>query len=432
MATPKSLLFQLHRHWDLVEHLTRHSRTLPSFDEEQVMALITRFSATTDTQEAAAQLRSLCNADVLQWLSRSNSLQLNPLVLEFARGLTREHELGLSSVLKARVEAIRSATEALQQGLEEQDNDRLRRAATQLSELFRQIGQQLDQDRHAIMELAEQAKARDAAMPLAKRYRAVLEAYDQYVEPMNEMMDSGLGGTFYPHLEAAERALDRATEQLTVRGALYTHRLQLRQVAYQAKELRRMGRLVAQHCAETLLPLREEARQHNQLTTAVSALLGRVRKQGLRRALRSPDLASGLPLWVSSRQRRVTVGDEVKSIMAEARDFEPIRHEFPEESNAEPLSLAEWVDERALRKALHSALPVDNLLHWLQQYCPQAPDAVLLRLYHDLVREPQWSALLQDKATQTALHTVRVRYHAHRLHAHRLQATTKTEGPPAS
>lgn len=427
MATPKSLLFQLHRHWDLIEHLTRHSRTLPSFEEEQVLALIGRFSPEADEQEKGAQLRSLCNADVLQWLSRSNSLQLNPLVLEFARGLTREHELGLSSVLKARVEAIRSATEALQQGLEEQDNDRLRQAATQLSELFRQISQQLDQDRHAIMELAEQAKAKDAAMPLAKRYRAVLEAYDQYVEPMNEMMDSGLGGTFYPHLEAAERALDQATEQLSVRGALYSHRLQLRQVAYQAKELRRMGRLVAQQCAETLLPLREEARQHNQLTTAVSALLGRVRKQGLRRALRSPGLDSRLPLWLTSRQRRVSVGDEVKTIMAEARDFEPVRHDFPEEASADPLPLTEWVDEQALKRALQEALPVDNLLLWLQQRFPQLPDAVTLRLYHDLVRDDQWAALLQDDETHTPLKTVRVRYHPHRL-----QPLTEPEGSSVS
>lgn len=419
MATPRSLLFQLHRHWDLVEHLTRHSRSLPSFEEEQVLALIGRFSPQADEQEKGAQLRSLCNADVLQWLSRSNSLQLNPLVLEFARGLTREHELGLSSVLKARVEAIRSATETLQQGMDEEDNDRLRRAATQLSELFRQISQQLDQDRHAIMELAEQAKGAEAAMPLSRRYRDVLEAYDHYVEPMNEMMDSGLGGTFYPYLEAAERALDQATDQLSVRGALYTHRLQLRQVAYQAKELRRTGRLVAQQCAETLLPLREEARQHNRLTTAVSALLGRVRKQGLRRALRNPGLDSGLPLWLGFRRRRVSVGDEVRSIMAEARGFQPVQYDFPEEISGDSLPLTEWVDETALKKALREALPVDNLLHWLQRHYPQLPDAVLLRLYHDLVRDVHWSARLQDEATHTDLKTVRVRYHAHRLQSTR-------------
>ena len=34
-----------------------------------------------------------------------------------------------------------------------------------------------------------------------------------------------------------------------------------------------MGRVVAQKCAETLLPLREEARQHNNLSAAVSTLL---------------------------------------------------------------------------------------------------------------------------------------------------------------
>src|SRR5699024_1392715 len=153
--------------------------------------------------------------------------------------------------------AIRQATAQLNDGLEQQDVDRMRSGAAHLSELFRHIGQQLDQDRHAILELAERAKSSDAAMPIERRYRAVLEAYDQYVEPMNEMMDSGLGGTFYPHLEAAEQALDSAVEKLSVQGALYSHRLQLRQVAYQAKELRRLGRVVAQQCADTLLPLRE-------------------------------------------------------------------------------------------------------------------------------------------------------------------------------
>jgi hypothetical protein len=121
------------------------------------------------------------------------------------------------------------------------------------------------------------------------------------------------------------------------------------------------------------------------------------------------------------------VGDEVKSIMAEARNFEPVRYEFPEEAKAEPMQLTEWVDERALKKALRAALPVDNLMHWLQQHYPQLPDAVVLRLYHDLVRDDQWSALLQDEAICTDLKTVRVRYHAHRL-----QPARESEGQSAS
>jgi CDP-glycerol glycerophosphotransferase (TagB/SpsB family) len=66
-------------------------------------------------------------------------------------------------------------------------------------------------------------------------------------------------------------------------------------VAHQAKELRRFGRLIAQQCADTVLPLREEMRQHNALTSAVSLLLGQVRKRGLRRACRGMTQAQHCP-----------------------------------------------------------------------------------------------------------------------------------------
>ena len=415
MATPKSLIFQLHKHWEVIEHLTKLSRDQPAFEESQVLSVIVRHLPANEDQEAAVILRSLSSADVLQRLSRTDDLQLNPLVLEFVRGLTREHELGLSAVLKARVEAIRHATSQLNEGIEQQDTDQMRRGASSLSELFRHISQQLDQDRHAILELAERAKASDTAMPIERRYRAVLEAYDQYVEPMNQMMDSGLGGTFYPHLEAAERALDSAVEKLSVRGALYSHRLQLRQVAYQAKELRRLGRVVAQQCADTLLPLREEARQHNQLSAAISALLGQVRKQGLRRALRTRGSDTRLPVWRRERRSRIQVGDEIRALMAEARHFVPQEQSFPEALAGDPLDPLAWVDEPALRQALADALPVPDLMRWLTQHYGNLPDAVVLRLYHDLVREPRWAAVIETDSVATELQQVRVTYHPHRL-----------------
>ena len=203
MANPKSLLFHLHRHWEVVELLVRASRELPSFSEEQILAAVGKANADSTPEERSSVLRTLSNADILQSLPRSGELQLNPLVLEFSRGLTREHELGLSSVLQARVEAIRDTTRELNDGLESGKSDLLRAAAARLSEFLRQISQQLDQDRHAILELAEQAKSADSSMPLARRYRRVLLAYDHYVEPMNQMMDTGASGTFYRYLESA-------------------------------------------------------------------------------------------------------------------------------------------------------------------------------------------------------------------------------------
>lgn len=428
MASPKSLLYQLHRHWDIIETLCRQSRELPAFEQSHVLAVIERSTQSDDPTEPAAILRSLCAADLLQPLSRSDDLQINPLVLDFVRGLTREHELGLSAVLKARVEAVREATAMLTEGIDEQDMDRVRTGAARLSDLFRQIAQQLDADRHAILELAEKAKASDAAMPIARRYRSVLDAYDHYVEPMNEMMDSGLGGTFYPHLKLAVQSLDRAEEALAVRGALYTQRLQLRQVAQQAKELRRLGRVVAQQCSDTLLPLREEARQHNALSSAIGELLGQVRKRGLKAALRSAPGGAKLPGWQRERRTLVHLGDDIRTLMADALRFEPRIQAFPEAIPGDPADLSDWVDEPRLKQALARDLPVDNLLVWLQQHYPQLKDASLLRLYHELVREPDWQASLSQNETRTPLQAVQVRYHPHRLDAINKEETRHDPG----
>lgn len=393
----------------------RLSREFAVFTSEQALNCIAKVSPELDAEAQGGVLRTLVNAAVLQSLPRSSDLQINAYVLEFVRGLTREHELGLTAVLQARVAAIREATEGLNEGMKGADRDRVSRAARQLAELFRQISLQLDQDRHAILDLAETAKSSDSSMPVAQRYRRVLEAFDKYVEPMNQMMDTGPEGTFYRYLEEAERSLDWAVEQLAVQGALYTHRLQLRQVAHQAKELRRFGRLVAQQCADTLLPLREELRQHNALSSAVSALLGQVRKRGLKRTLARKTPDTSLPLWRNERGFRLQLGDEVRGIMAAARNYVPQTVAFPQGLPVEPQDQLELVDEAGIRAHLRQSLPVESLLDWLQTHYCQLADTTLLGLFHDLQHEAGWECEAAPEVKATELHTVRVLHHPHRM-----------------
>ena len=418
MATPKSLVSALYDHWDTVEWLAQLSREMPSFEAEHVLAVVARLAPGASPEQQQQQqhqqvLRQLVNADILQAQARGQSYQLNSYVLEFVRGLTREHELGLSAVLGSRINAITDATRKLNEGLQGRDMDLLRQAANKLSELFRQIGQQLDGDRHAILELAERAKAQQTDMPIARRYREVLEAYDNYVAPMAAMMDSGPGGTFYRHLEQAEHALDNAVDVLTVQGALYTQRLSMRHVAYQAKELRRLGREVLKHCSDTLLPLREEVRQHNLLSAAISALLGRVRKRGLNRTLPARDL----PLWRREMSRAVSVGPEVLTIMSEARAFAPVLVRFPEEHAAGALPALDLIDENLLVAELRAAIPVANLLGWLRAHYPHLNDATLLRLYHELIARADWQAVQSDAAARVPLNTVQVTLYPHAIEA---------------
>ncbi|MGE0111541.1 hypothetical protein [Aquabacterium sp.] len=415
MANPRSLVYALYTHWDTVEVLVRLSREFAVLTSDQVLGCIAKVSPQLDAEAQGGALRAMVNADILQPCARSSDLQLNAYVLDFVRGLTREHELGLAAVLQARVTAIREATEALNEGMQGADMDRVRGAANKLAELFRQISLQLDQDRHALLELAEDAKSADASMPIAQRYRRVLEAYDQYVEPMNQMMDTGPQGTFYRYLEDAERSLDLAFEQLSVQGGLYSHRLQLRQVAHQAKELRRFGRLIAQQCADTVLPLREEMRQHNALTSAVSLLLGQVRKRGLRRALSRHAAGTTLPVWRNERGFRLQLGDEVRAVMAAAQQYQPQSVAFPQDDPGNAPPLLEHVDEAAIRQQLRSSLPVDSLLDWLHTHHSHLQDGTLLRLFHELQHESSWQIEASEHPETTTLQAIRVLHHPHRV-----------------
>lgn len=409
MATPKSLVAALYTNWDTVEWLAQLSREIPCFESENVHSVLTRLTPGATLEDTQSVLRQLINADILQAQARGDSYQLNAYVLEFVRGLTREHELGLSSVLASRIDAITDASQKLNQGVETRDSDLLRQSAFKLSELFRQISQQLDQDRHAILELAERARSQDADMPIARRYREVLEAYDSYVAPMAEMMDSGPNGTFYRRLEEAEHALDHAVEMLTVQGGLYTQQMMMKNVAYQAKELRRLGREVLKHCSDTLLPLRDEVRQHNQLSSAISALIGRVRKRGLNRTLPVQDL----PLWRRELSRAVSVGHEVLTIMSEARNWEPELVTFPDDQGTMDGSALEHFDENALIVGLTAAVPIPDLLSWLRTHYCHISDATILRLYHELVGRTDWKASAALHPSKVDLNTVRVTLHTH-------------------
>ncbi|WP_217511034.1 hypothetical protein [Vibrio metschnikovii] len=422
MVAPKSLIYQLHRHWEVAEQLTRLSREFPAFELRILEQVINQYK--NKETDSNAVLASLINADILQPISRSSDYQLNTLVMDFVRGLTQEHELGLSAVLKARVEAIKNATSQVLKGLEESDNDLLRAGANQLSELTRKIAQQLIQDKQAIFDIAEVAKSADTNVPIERRYREVLEVYDEYVEPMNEMMDSGLGGSFYPLLEKAEEALDKAVDTLAIRGSLYQQRLAMRQIAYQVKDLRYQGRIIAQQCADTLLPLRDEARLHNQLSAVISKQISQVRKKGLARGLNTIDL----PIWKTSRTSKIQIGNEVRQLMAEFLDFEPSSILFPDEESLPDNFLVNWIDEERLRKQLIEALPVENLMTWLSENYGDLPDTELLRLYHELVRDSQWQSLLGQSSCTTVLSRVTVTYHPHQITALKRSISTKDSG----
>ena len=156
-------------------------------------------------------------------------------------------------------------------------------------------------------------------------------------------------------------------------------------------------------------------RQHNALTSAISLLLGQVRKRGLRRALSRPTDDAALPVWRSERGFKLQLGDEVRAVMAAARHYQPQAVAFPQDEPGDAAQMLEQVDEAAIRMHLARSLPVENLLDWLHTHYTHLQDATLLRLFHDLQHEPDWQFAAADRPETTTLQTIRVLHYPHRV-----------------
>ena len=71
-------------------------------------------------------------------------------------------------------------------------------------------------------------------------------------------------------------------------------------------------------------------------------------------------------MWKVDRPRRVTVGDEIRTIMSQAQNFSVISTVFPEEAPAVSVDELQLVDGVELRQRLAKCLPVQSLLDWLR------------------------------------------------------------------
>lgn len=410
MSTPRALVRQLYEHWEIVQWLVQSAGDYPSLSSHQVLEVIARCEPNVGMDEQCSILRQLTQANILQQMPRDDALYVNQSVLEFVRSLIHEHTLGLSEVLQAWVQELAEATEKLSVGIQHQDMDLVGAGSRRMAEMVQRIMQQLEQDHHAIMGIAERAKSADTRIPLERRYREVLEAYDCYIEPMNAMMDSGASGTFYVNLEKAERVLDHAVGALAIRGALYKQQVALRQVSYQVKELMHLGKTVLVQCSNTLFPLRDEIRQHTTLSSSISLLLGHVRQHGLNRTFRSADL----PTWRRDSMPCIQVGDTAREIMAQARHYVPPMVAFPADDSEGSIGLVlERLDEKTLRKQLQDSLPVKDIMHWLVVHYSHLSDATILRLYNDLIREQHWGWQSAVEATTERLKQVNVTLYTH-------------------
>jgi hypothetical protein len=150
----------------------------------------------------------------------------------------------------------------------------------------RDVLKKLANDEQALVAVADRAKTSDRQIPLRQRYAEVLATWDEYVEPMIQLVNAD--GAFEQGVRKVENVLLRMLSEQQRLGHLVDDDMLLRTHA-RILEMQTSAQLTLRHARELLLPLREEARRHNAVTRGAALALAAIRRKGPGRGAASGD-----------------------------------------------------------------------------------------------------------------------------------------------
>ncbi|MGS1115562.1 hypothetical protein, partial [Escherichia coli] len=151
----------------------------------------------------------------------------------------------------------------IQDAFETRDSQDLARQLRLLDMRVRDVLKKLGNDEQALIGVAERAKTSDRQIPLAQRYAEVLATWDEYVEPMIQLVSAD--GAFEQGVRRVEQVLLRLLGEQQRLGHLVDDDLVLRTHA-RILEMPPNAQLTLRRARDLWLPQREEARRHNAVT----------------------------------------------------------------------------------------------------------------------------------------------------------------------
>lgn len=265
MIEPKRVLRALAEHWALLEPLCEHfDQGTLSLNELRSQLAAQQLDSTP--QDITSLLDVWIRLDILVPVAKSpNRFELNAQIHDFLAYLRREHRLGLCLEIEAYLRHLERLAGYIQDAFDVRDGNDLARQLRLLDMRVRDVLKKLANDEQALVAVAERAKTSDRQIPLRQRYAEVLATWDEYVEPMIQLVNAD--GAFEQGVRRVENVLLRMLTEQQRLGHLVDDDMLLRTHA-RILEMQTSAQLTLRHARELLLPLREEARRHNAVTAA--------------------------------------------------------------------------------------------------------------------------------------------------------------------
>lgn len=321
MIDPRRVLRALAEHWALLEPLCER------FDAGTLSLAELRSQLNTQLPESnpaeiTALLDQWIRLDILVPVAKSpNRFELNAQIHDFLAYLRHEHRLGLCLEIEAYLRHLERLAGYIQDAFETRDSQDLARQLRLLDMRVRDVLKKLGNDEQALIGVAERAKTSDRQIPLAQRYAEVLATWDEYVEPMIQLVSAD--GAFEQGVRRVEQVLLRLLGEQQRLGHLVDDDLVLRTHA-RILEMQTNAQLTLRRARELLLPLREEARRHNAVTRGAALALAAIRRKGLDAV---PQAA--MPLFTRPQSTFLGTASQVESYVFALARFEPKPAQFP-------------------------------------------------------------------------------------------------------
>jgi len=415
MIEPKRVLRALAEHWALIEPLCERfdQGTLSLVELRQQLG---RQQVESTPQDITQLLDVWIRLDILVPVAKSpNRFELNAQIHDFLAYLRREHRLGLCLEIEAYLRHLERLAGHIQDAFDNRDSDDLARQLRLLDMRVRDVLKKLDNDEQALVAVAERAKTSNRQIPLRQRYAEVLATWDEYVEPMIQLVNAD--GAFEQGVRKVETVLLKLLGEQARLGHLVDDDMLLRTHA-RILEMQTSAQLTLRHARELLLPLREEARRHNAVTRGAALALSVIRRKGIDAV---PHAA--MPLFTRPQSTFLGSASQVEAYVYALARFEPKPAKFPKAHKAQGGALPRA--PRTVKEMLErceNALPLPDLMVWLLDQEPEGATDELLYWFSRLSREKRFKReRLERREYTTQEHLVSLRSFA---------LTSSREAPP--
>ncbi|MFC3150324.1 hypothetical protein ACFOEK_04745 [Litoribrevibacter euphylliae] len=381
MISPKRIVQTLLDHWPTIQTLIVRNDS-GSFSFQNLQSLILHHNPAYSSEQSFKEAQRLLANELIIPLAKSSELELNLPVLEFGQFLLDEHSLGLAEEVSVLLDDMDRLTTRVRLASEDKDAYEVKRNLYRLDDRIRKVIKHFQHNEIAIANLVEEAKSQKSSIPLEKRYASVLDAFDQYIEPMLDMLD--IFGKFRLTCDKIEDLLSGLIETADTLGQMKREQQSFINLRSRVLEVFQLGQQSLRRSTDLLMPLRDELRKNTEVTRAVSKVLASIRKQGL-----NHHIHNAMPVIATETARHnLGLHRHIVSYLADVIETKEDDIFLPDDDQLEPYEPIDVPDFREVLAETPSK-QTDDFLGWLKDKYQDIPSDELLYLYLQLTDSDQ-------------------------------------------